>query len=353
MKATSTIGRILIVVASAMMVLLSATLAWGVVNDYQTRGVVPVGVTVAGESLAGMTEAQAAEAIEAAVSTPMLRPVTVVADGKSFTLDPAQFVVIDTQKMLDEAYSTRRTASLAQRISSDLMDEPLPLDVKPVYSVDASGVAAWVANTAKGVDHKAKNAKRTVKGYKFKITPGVEGVKLEQEATVNQITDALSPETALNSSQRVVVASVKATKPKVTEKSFKNGIIVSISQRKIYLYKGDKLVKTYRCAPGRPQFPTPQGEFKINRKAANAPWINPGSDWAKSMPPSIPAGPSNPMGVRKIGINYPGIFFHGIPASEYSSIGTAASHGCMRMMPSAVLDLYGRVKVGDPVYIKP
>ena len=59
------------------------------------------------------------------------------------------------------------------------------------------------------------------------------------------------------------------------------------------------------------------------------------------------------MGVTKIGINYSGVFFHGVPASEYSSIGTHASHGCMRMMPATVLDLFGRVKVGDPVYIRP
>jgi lipoprotein-anchoring transpeptidase ErfK/SrfK len=58
------------------------------------------------------------------------------------------------------------------------------------------------------------------------------------------------------------------------------------------------------------------------------------------------------MGTTKIGINYPGVFMHGVPPGEYGSIGTAASHGCMRMMPSAVLDLYGRVKIGDPVFIR-
>jgi lipoprotein-anchoring transpeptidase ErfK/SrfK len=58
------------------------------------------------------------------------------------------------------------------------------------------------------------------------------------------------------------------------------------------------------------------------------------------------------MGVRKIGIDYPGVFFHGVPAGEFSSIGTHASHGCMRMMPSAVADLFTRVKVGDKVFIR-
>jgi len=111
-------------------------------------------------------------------------------------------------------------------------------------------------------------------------------------------------------------------------------------------------VKTYRCAPGRPQFPTPTGDFVIRSKQHMAPWINPGSDWAKDMPAVIPGGPGNPMGIDKIGINSSGIFFHGIPPSEYSSIGTAASHGCMRMMPSDVKDLMTRVSIGNPVYIR-
>jgi L,D-transpeptidase ErfK/SrfK len=118
------------------------------------------------------------------------------------------------------------------------------------------------------------------------------------------------------------------------------------------LFEGDELVRTYRCAPGQPAFPTPTGDFKVVRKLAYAPWINPGSDWAKNMPASIPPGPNNPMGVHKVGINYPGIYFHGIPPSEYSSIGTHASHGCMRMMPSEVHNLYDRVKVGTEVFIR-
>jgi lipoprotein-anchoring transpeptidase ErfK/SrfK len=58
------------------------------------------------------------------------------------------------------------------------------------------------------------------------------------------------------------------------------------------------------------------------------------------------------MGDRKIGINYPGVFMHGVPPGEYGSIGSHASHGCMRMLPSQVHDLYARVSIGDPVFIR-
>lgn len=355
MRARSIWGRIVVVLISSMMLVMSAGLAWGVVADYQSRGIIPQGVTVAGMSLAGMTEGQARQIIEQSVSEPMERPITATADGKSWTLDPSGIVAVDVDAMLDDAYSSRRTTPIAGRLDSQLRGTSLSHEVEPVYSVDTNAVADWVVSTASQLDHKPVNAKSSVddKKYTFKITPGIDGVSLDQTSAAQLITEALSPEKALASSGQIVVLPVRTTKPKVEASDFKRTIVVSISQRKVYFYKRDKLVKTYRCAPGRPAFPTPTGDFEINRKAAYAPWINPGSDWAKDMPRIIPGGPSNPMGVHKIGINMPGIYLHGIPASEYSSIGTAASHGCMRMMPSDVADLYKRVKVGDPVYIRP
>jgi lipoprotein-anchoring transpeptidase ErfK/SrfK len=352
MKAPSLASRILIVLAATVLLLLSATLAWGVALDYQTRGLVPNGVSVAGRDMSGLTEDQARAAVVEAVSTPMLRPVTVTHKDKTWTLDPKDIVSVDVDSMLSAAYLPRRTATLVQRLTSEVTGEQTATEIKPAYSVDSTAVADWVAATAKEIDRKPVDATRTIKGYKFKIKPSVNGAKVSQRTAVKRIVETLSAENALSASERSVSLPVKTAKAKITAKNFKTGIIVSLAHCKIYLYKGEKLVKTYMCAPGRPQFPTPTGDFTIVRKLANAPWINPGSDWAKSMPPMIPAGPSNPMGIRKIGIDYPGVFFHGIPAGEYSSIGTHASHGCMRMMPSAVMDLFGRVKVGDKVFIR-
>jgi len=354
MKASVIIGRIALVLLATLLLALSATLAYGVVLDYQSRGLVTEGVTVAGTDLSGMTEAEARAAIEEAVSAPMLRPVTVTGlDGQSWTLEPDGIVAIDVDKMIDEAYAPRRSATLAQRLSSHLAEVPLPADVKPAYSVDTSAIAEWVALKAAEVDRKPVNAKRKIVKYKFKITPEVYGARVDKAASVQAIANAMSAEAALGTDSRTVALDVDQITPKITTKKFKAAIIVSISQTKIRLYKGDKLVKTYRCAPGSYAFPTPIGDFKVVTKLRNAPWINPGSDWAKNMPPSIPPGPYNPMGVRKIGINYPGVFMHGIPPSEFGSIGTRASHGCMRMMPSDVADLFGRVKIGTPVYIRP
>ncbi len=352
MKSPSILNRVLIVLLATLLIMASASLAWGVVFDYQSRGLVPQGVSVAGQDLSGMTAEQARTTIEEAVSSPMLRTVTITGDGKTWTLDPKGIVAIDADSMVAAAYSPRRTATLAARLDSQLSGTPLPADVAPIFSVDTTAIAAWVAQAAKQVDRKPINATREIVKYKFEITTSTPGATVDQGAAIQKISESLSADAALSSASREVTLPITFTAAKVTESSFKKAIIVSLPECKIRLYNGSKLVKTYRCAPGRPGFPTPQGDFVVDSKLANAPWINPGTAWAAGMPPSIPPGPSNPMGVRKIGINYSGVFMHGIPASEYDSIGTHASHGCMRMMPSDVADLFNRVYIGMPVYIR-
>jgi len=82
-------------------------------------------------------------------------------------------------------------------------------------------------------------------------------------------------------------------------------------------------------------------------------WYNNGSDWAKNMPATIGPGPGNPLGTRALYLNAAGIRIHGIPSSEDWSIGSAASHGCMRMHRWDAEDLYPRVPVGTRVIIVP
>ncbi len=349
-----TAERVLTTTIAAELLLLSATLAIGVAIDFASRSLVPEGVVVVGRELSNLTQEQAATQIQESVAAPLLTPITVTGDNKTWTLDPKGIVTVDTDGMLTEAYATKRSAPIIARLQSQLKGRPLPTVIEPSYSVDTTALAAWVASISAGVDRKPVNAVRTVAPkYKIRITPSVQGARVDQAAAVAEITKALSAEAALSGGQRTVALPVKLTKPKVTESNFKTAIVVSLSRCKIYLYHGDQLVKTWPCAPGRPGFPTPTGDFKVNSRQRYAPWINPGSAWAASMPAVIPAGPNNPMGVTKTGIDYPGVFMHGIPPGEFGSIGTHASHGCMRMFPKDALDVYNNVRIGDPVFIRP
>lgn len=347
-------GRILIVLVAALMLLLSATFAWAAVVDYQSRGLVPKGVTVVGHDLSGMNEAQARAVIEEAVSTPMLRPIVVSGDGKTWTLDAKGIVKIDVDAMIQQAFEPRRTATYATRVSLQVTGEPFPTvtDIKPVYSVDATAVTSWVGRTAKEVNRQPKNATRTLVKYAFVVTPEVPGAKVNQVRSADEIAKALTADAALSSASRAVTLTVSAVKPKVLQTSFKNAIVVSLSERRVRLYNGGTLVKAYSCAIGMPNFPTPTGDFVIELKRYMPTWVNPGGDWAKTMPPTIAPGVNNPLGTRALNISASGIRFHGIPDGENWSVGEAASHGCMRMHQTDIEDFYPRVEVGTPVYIR-
>jgi lipoprotein-anchoring transpeptidase ErfK/SrfK len=111
-----------------------------------------------------------------------------------------------------------------------------------------------------------------------------------------------------------------------------------------------KPAKTYSIAIGQVGLETPAGLYHIQNKAVNPAWNVPNSDWAGDLAgTTVPGGaPDNPLKARWMGI-FDGAGIHGTDA--INSIGTAASHGCIRMRIPDVIELYDEVPVGAPVYI--
>jgi len=127
-------------------------------------------------------------------------------------------------------------------------------------------------------------------------------------------------------------------------------IVVNLGQRKLRLIRNGKVWKTYGIAVGQPAHPTPTGDYEVNDKQVDPIWYPPDSPWAAELD-TIPAGPGNPLGTRWIGTTAPAIGIHGTYAD--SSIGYAASHGCMRMHIPDVEELYDQVAIGMKVSIRP
>ncbi|MQA90292.1 MAG: L,D-transpeptidase family protein [Gemmatimonas sp.] len=113
-------------------------------------------------------------------------------------------------------------------------------------------------------------------------------------------------------------------------------IDLNIPALRLAVYEGDRLLETYPIAVGMPGFDTPTGEFAISHAEWN-PWWHPPThrEWARDEKPT-PPGPLNPMGKVKL-FFLPLYFVHGTPEGE--SIGTPASHGCVRMLNSDVVEL--------------
>ena len=113
-------------------------------------------------------------------------------------------------------------------------------------------------------------------------------------------------------------------------------IDLNIPALKLVVYEGDEVIRTYPVAVGMPGYDTPKGEYRITHAEWN-PWWNPPThrEWARNEQ-RTPPGPNNPMGKVKL-FFLPMYFIHGTPAGE--SIGTPASHGCVRMRNEDVIEL--------------
>ncbi|MFA5844796.1 MAG: L,D-transpeptidase family protein [Coriobacteriia bacterium] len=315
-------------------------LAFGAVPALATtsatdRGPVPNDAIVGGVHLLGMTEADARSAIASAVVMPVLPPLSVRANGVAFTFDAATAVSVDVEAMLADAYASRETSEA--------------FDLSPRYTVSATRVNAWLATVAARVDRTARNAARVLRGSRFLFTRSAEGRRTDRRTGAASITRALRASTATGGVQPTVVVPVARVRPRVTEAGLGRAILVDLSERRIRLYRGTAVERTYRCAIGMPRYPTPTGSFRVVAKRANPSWGNPGSGWASNMPRYIAPGPRNPLGTRAIYLSISGIRIHG--TSKVSSIGHAASHGCMRMLRHDVEELFPLVSIGTPVVI--
>ena len=125
-------------------------------------------------------------------------------------------------------------------------------------------------------------------------------------------------------------------------------IYVNLAEFSLVLidWKGEE--HTWPIAHGTPDHPTPTGSFVVADLARDPTWIPPDSPWAREAQVT-PPGPGNPLGTRWIGLDHGLVGIHGTPAEW--TIGSRASHGCLRMTVPDVEDLFERVNLGTPVRI--
>lgn len=352
MASRSLASRILLIVLAVALVALSGGMAWAAVIDYEARAYVPAGVEVAGTDVSGLTEAEVRETIEEHVSAPLLQPVTVVVDDQTYDYDPRDAVTVDVDAMVEATFAPRRKASFLERLQHDLLGREFSTEIEPLYSIDTTAVTDWVSSVAQKTDRPAEDATAEVEGNRVVVTSEVTGRKTSVKKGSKTLIEALSAEAALGDDSRAVSVPVKKIKAKVTAERFQQTVLVDLSDRRIWLFDGSEVEKSYPCAVGTPGFPTPAGNYEVVLKRYLPTWVNPATDgWGKDMPASIPPGPGNPLGTRAININAPGIRFHG--TENIASVGTAASHGCMRMYRTDIEDFYERIEVGTKVFIVP
>jgi L,D-transpeptidase ErfK/SrfK len=134
-----------------------------------------------------------------------------------------------------------------------------------------------------------------------------------------------------------------------------DGLVVNLPERLVYLFYMGVYQRRYAIAVGRKTWETPTGLYKIVNKEENPTWTVPDSiqdemeDNGLEVVEKVPPGPKNPLGKYWIGTSGENLGFHA--TNRPWSVGHPVSHGCMRMLPSEIAQLYPQVSVGAPVKI--
>jgi L,D-transpeptidase ErfK/SrfK len=140
----------------------------------------------------------------------------------------------------------------------------------------------------------------------------------------------------------------------------REGLVINLGELRLYYFaqRGElgQMVYTYPISIGRMDWKSPLGKTKIVSKEKNPPWRPPKSikeEYAsegRPLPDVIPGGdPENPLGTHALRLGLTSYLIHGTDESKQYGIGMRVTHGCLRMYPEHVAELYELVPVGTPV----
>lgn len=134
-----------------------------------------------------------------------------------------------------------------------------------------------------------------------------------------------------------------------------NGFVINLPELLLYHFVNGTYQRRYTLAIGKPSWPTPTGSYKIVEKRLNPTWNVPPSiqeemeNQGLEVVEKVPPGPKNPLGKFWMGTSAEGVGIHA--TNRPWSVGSFVSHGCMRMLPSEISQLYPQIPVGTPVKI--
>jgi lipoprotein-anchoring transpeptidase ErfK/SrfK len=324
---------------------IATALALAVVEDYADSDALLPGADVQGVAVGGLHTAAAIALVSREIAMPLLKPLVVAYASERWTLDTAKMASVDTTGMVREAYADGvRGTPLFERVYHRVADNPVPVHSGLRFQFLDNRVQRFALAVRDGIDRPAVNAEQLLFGKRLIITPSQTRRAVDVKKTLARVRDALP------NGIRHIRVPVRETPPKVTLADFGRAIVVIKSERRLYLFDKDKLIRTFPIAVGQPQYPTPAGDWHIVEKRYMPTWTNPHDQWSAGMPQTIPPGYNNPLGTRAMDLDATGIRIHGT-ANDFS-IGAAASHGCMRMHMWDIEKLFDMVKVGTPVFIR-
>ena len=307
----------------ALVILVSLSTACGSSGAAATT---PSGTVIAGLDVSGLTEPQAAARLEAAFGPTLRSPVEVRVGAHHL-----HFTERGGGISFDAACSVRSRALCV--------------------TYHQKGMARFLDRVQRSGSREPRDARLRYTVTTLKVRPARVGYEVDRAAVRQKVEAVLRDPHA----RRVVRQKLDRIAPEVTRENLavRNGTVVTIHRRgfRLRLFKGLEPAASYRVAVGMPGHETPRGRYEIANKAVDPAWSAPDKPWAGAYRNEVVPGGSaeNPLKARWLGI-VNGVGIHGTDA--LGSLGTRASHGCIRMAVPDVTRLYERVPVGALVMIK-
>lgn len=340
--------RIVIGIIVAAALLLAAVGAWA--YDHGKRDTIANGVRVAGVDVGGMSAAEARMTLRDQLLERLRRPVVATYEGRRAVLSVRRAgVAVNIEQAVDDAIAHSREGFFVSRVVREVTGGRVSADVQPHVVYSRLAVAHFVAEVGDGLDRSARDASIDFSPASLEPVTSQDGIAVRRRALHRAIVRALTTADAPHE----VRVRARTIRPKVTtaQLASKYPVVITVDRAnfRLRLWKDLRLAKTYTIAVGAVGLETPAGLYAIQNKAVDPVWHVPASDWAGDLAgKAIPPGPENPIKARWLGI-YDGAGIHG--TDSISSLGTAASHGCVRMAVPDVIELYDETPVGATVYI--
>jgi lipoprotein-anchoring transpeptidase ErfK/SrfK len=337
---------IVVVIAALLVVVVAGAYAY----DSSQKDKIADGVTVGGVDVGGMNEEEAAAAVRRKLLSPLRHALVVSFDGETWKLPGKKLKIrADIGSAVEEAVEDSQEGGFPGRLVRYVSGGEVDEQIVPRVAYSKPAVNRFVRHVAEEINREPQNADVEPTPSSLEVVAGKNGRKLRDNLLEKRLKAAVLNANAPHK----IVAAVHPIKPEVTKSEvaaeYPSYLTLDRATFTLRLWQHLKLAKEYTVAVGMEGLETPEGLYEIQEKEENPVWHVPMSDWAGSLAgQTIPPGPSNPIKARWMGI-YEGAGIHG--TEETYSLGSAASHGCIRMAIPDVEELYDLVEVGTPIYI--
>ncbi len=336
---------------AAMAALLAAALAVGAawLYDRSQEGRIASGVSISGVEVGGMSAEDAERKVRRRLLTPLRRPLRAVYRERSWSVPAAALKVrADIDGAVEQAVERSREGSLPTRLGRYLGGNELELEISARVEYARGAINRLVRRIARDLDRAPRDAAVQPSADQLEVVASRPGRKVRDVRLTDELHEAV-----VGGGPRTVRVHVHETAPEVTTAEvaarYPSYLTLDRGSFTLRLWRDLKPAATYTVAVGQEGLETPEGLYEIEAMEENPIWHVPESDWAGDLAgQTIPPGPSNPIKARWLAI-FEGAGIHG--TEDVGSLGSAASHGCVRMSIPDVEALYEQVELGTPIYI--